>query len=128
MRMSAISSTIRAAGPWLALTALIGMVDYLTPSAYALPSMYFIPIFPAAWRSAPAGCETEDTYPSRRPGGAVAPERGPQPPAPGAGRDAARGERDVRDRERRLPLGSRQRLHLDRERHDARDGRAARAR
>lgn len=37
------------------MTALIGMVDYLTPSSYAFASIYFIPIFPAAWRSRGAG-------------------------------------------------------------------------
>ena len=55
MRTSSISSTGRQAAPWLALTALIGVVDYLTPSSYAFASMYFIPIFPAAWRSRAAG-------------------------------------------------------------------------
>jgi signal transduction histidine kinase len=55
MRTSAISSTVRQAAPWLALTALIGVVDYSTPAAYAFASIYFIPIFPAAWRSRAAG-------------------------------------------------------------------------
>ncbi len=55
MRTSSISSTIRQAAPWLALTAFIGIVDYVTPPTYAFASMYFIPIFPAAWRSRAAG-------------------------------------------------------------------------
>ncbi len=55
MRTSSISSTIRQAAPWLALTAFIGIVDYVTPPSYAFASMYFIPIFPAAWRSRAAG-------------------------------------------------------------------------
>src|SRR5258708_518046 len=42
---------LREAWPWLAVTAIIGAVDYVTPSTYAFASMYFIPIFPAAWRS-----------------------------------------------------------------------------
>ena len=55
MRTSFISSTIRQAAPWLALTAFIGIMDYVTPPSYAFASMYFIPIFPAAWRSRAAG-------------------------------------------------------------------------
>ena len=55
MRRSSISSIVRQAAPWLALTALIGLVDYVTPPSYAFASMYFIPIFPAAWRSRAAG-------------------------------------------------------------------------
>lgn len=55
MRTSVISSTIRQAAPWLALTAGIGIVDYVTPPSYAFASMYFIPIVPAAWRSRAAG-------------------------------------------------------------------------
>ena len=55
MRMSAVRSAIRDAAPWLAVTVLIGGVDYLTPSTYAFASIYFIPIFPAAWRSRAAG-------------------------------------------------------------------------
>ena len=55
MRMRKLSSTIRDAAPWLGLTALIGIVDYLTPSSYAFASIYFIPIFPAAWRSRAVG-------------------------------------------------------------------------
>src|SRR2546423_6022776 len=50
-----IVTTVRAAAPWLGLTALIGVVDYLTPSSYAFASIYFIPIFPAAWRSRTVG-------------------------------------------------------------------------
>jgi signal transduction histidine kinase len=53
--MSALSSAIRAAAPWLAVTAAIGAVDYITPSTYGFASIYFIPIFPAAWRSRLAG-------------------------------------------------------------------------
>ena len=55
MRMNAIGSTIRAAAPWLAITALIGVVDYVTPPSYGFASIYFIPIFPAAWKSRTAG-------------------------------------------------------------------------
>ena len=55
MRTSSISSTIRQAAPWLALTAFIGILDYVTPPSYAFASMYFIPIFPAAWRSRAVG-------------------------------------------------------------------------
>src|SRR5260221_3687780 len=55
MRTSAISSTFRAAAPWLAITAVIGIVDYVTPASYGFASIYFIPIFPAAWRSRTAG-------------------------------------------------------------------------
>ncbi|HEY8829731.1 MAG TPA: hypothetical protein VIM83_03945, partial [Candidatus Limnocylindria bacterium] len=50
-----MTSTISDAAPWLGLTAFIGFVDYLTPSTYAFASIYFIPIFPAAWRSRAAG-------------------------------------------------------------------------
>ncbi|HEX9495441.1 MAG TPA: hypothetical protein VGA38_06760 [Candidatus Limnocylindria bacterium] len=46
---------LREAWPWLAVTAIIGAVDYVTPSTYAFASMYFIPIFPAAWRSRAVG-------------------------------------------------------------------------
>jgi len=53
--MRKLTSTIRDAAPWLGLTALIGIVDYLTPSSYAFASIYFIPIFPAAWRSRAVG-------------------------------------------------------------------------
>ncbi len=55
MRLSSINSTVRQAAPWLALTGVIGIVDYATPSSYAFASIYFIPIFPAAWRSRAAG-------------------------------------------------------------------------
>ena len=55
MHMRSFKTVIRDAAPWLAVTALIGGVDYITPSAYAFASMYFIPIFPAAWRSRAAG-------------------------------------------------------------------------
>jgi signal transduction histidine kinase len=48
-------SIIRDAGPWLGLTAVIGVLDYVTPSTYAFASIYFIPIFPAAWRSRAVG-------------------------------------------------------------------------
>src|SRR5258707_7337037 len=48
-------STIRDAAPWLGLTVVIGLVDYVTPSSYAFASIYFIPIFPAAWRSRTVG-------------------------------------------------------------------------
>jgi len=50
-----LRSTIRDAAPWLGLTAVIGAVDYVTPSSYAFASIYFIPIFPAAWRSRTVG-------------------------------------------------------------------------
>ncbi len=53
--MRKVTSTIGDAAPWLGLTALIGIVDYLTPSSYAFASIYFIPIFPAAWRSRAVG-------------------------------------------------------------------------
>jgi len=53
--MHRLTSTIRDAAPWLAVTAVIGAVDYLTPKTYAFASIYFIPIFPAAWRSRAAG-------------------------------------------------------------------------
>ena len=55
VRLHRVTSTIRDAGPWLGLTAVIGVVDYVTPSSYAFASIYFIPIFPAAWRSRAAG-------------------------------------------------------------------------
>lgn len=55
MRIRSIATIIRDAGPWLALAACIGVVDYATPSSYAFASIYFIPIFPAAWRSRAAG-------------------------------------------------------------------------
>jgi hypothetical protein len=50
-----LTSTIGDAAPWLGLTALIGIVDYVTPSTYGFASIYFIPIFPAAWRSRTVG-------------------------------------------------------------------------
>jgi len=53
--MRKLTSTIRDAAPWLGLTALIGLVDYVTPSSYGFASIYFIPIIPAAWRSRMAG-------------------------------------------------------------------------
>jgi len=53
--MRKLTSTIRDAAPWLGLTAVIGLVDYFTPSSYAFASIYFIPIFPAAWRSRAVG-------------------------------------------------------------------------
>src|SRR5205807_8958947 len=53
--MRKLNSTIRDAAPWLAVTALIGVVDYITPTTYAFASIYFIPIFPAAWRSRTVG-------------------------------------------------------------------------
>jgi signal transduction histidine kinase len=53
--MRRLTSTIRDAAPWLGLTALIGILDYATPSSYAFASIYFIPIFPAAWRSRTVG-------------------------------------------------------------------------
>ena len=55
MRLHSVASPIRQAAPWLAVTALIGFVDYLTPPSYAFASIYFIPIFPAVWRSRAAG-------------------------------------------------------------------------
>ena len=55
MRMRFLQSAIRDAAPWLAVTAIIGGVDYVTPPTYAFASIYFIPIFPAAWRSRTAG-------------------------------------------------------------------------
>jgi hypothetical protein len=55
VQMRKLTSTIRDAAPWLGLTAVIGLVDYFTPSAYAFASIYFIPIFPAAWRSRAVG-------------------------------------------------------------------------
>jgi len=48
-------SIVRDAAPWLGVTALIGAVDYITPTTYAFASIYFIPIFPAAWRSRTVG-------------------------------------------------------------------------
>ncbi len=53
--MRKLTSTIRDAAPWLGLTVVIGLVDYITPSSYAFASIYFIPIFPAAWRSRTVG-------------------------------------------------------------------------
>jgi len=50
-----LNSTIRDAAPWLAVTAIIGVVDYVTPTTYAFASIYFVPIFPAAWRSRTVG-------------------------------------------------------------------------
>jgi len=50
-----VATTARHAAPWLGLTAVIGIVDFFTPSSYAFASMYFIPIFPAAWRSRTVG-------------------------------------------------------------------------
>ena len=50
-----VAATTRHAAPWLGLTAVIGIVDFFTPSSYAFASMYFIPIFPAAWRSRTVG-------------------------------------------------------------------------
>lgn len=55
MQLHKLNSTIRDAAPWLGLTAVIGLVDYITPASYAFASMYFIPIFPAAWRSRTVG-------------------------------------------------------------------------
>lgn len=55
MRPHKLTTTIRDAAPWLGLTALIGAVDHVTPSSYAFASIYFIPIFPAAWRSRTVG-------------------------------------------------------------------------
>src|SRR5258707_12154910 len=48
-------STVRDAAPWLGVTAIIGLVDFITPTTYAFASIYFIPIFPAAWRSRTVG-------------------------------------------------------------------------
>jgi len=53
--MRSLQSAIRDAAPWLAVTAIIGGVDCITPPTYAFASIYFIPIFPAAWRSRTAG-------------------------------------------------------------------------
>ena len=53
--MRKLNPTIRDAAPWLGVVAVIGVVDYLTPSTYAFASIYFIPIFPAAWRSRTVG-------------------------------------------------------------------------
>jgi signal transduction histidine kinase len=55
MQLRKVTSIIRDAAPWLGLTAIIGIVDYVTPSSYGFASIYFIPIFPAAWRSRSAG-------------------------------------------------------------------------
>src|SRR5438132_4085109 len=55
MQMRKLRSTISDAAPWLGLTVLIGIVDYFTPPTYAFASIYFIPIFPAAWRSRTVG-------------------------------------------------------------------------
>ena len=55
MHVHKLTSTIRDAAPWLGLTAVIGLVDSFTPPSYAFASMYFIPIFPAAWRSRTVG-------------------------------------------------------------------------
>ena len=55
MRLRSVAPVISRAAPWLAVTALIGVVDYLTPASYAFASIYFVPIFPAAWRSRAAG-------------------------------------------------------------------------
>ena len=55
MQLGRVGSAVRDAAPWLGLTAAIGIVDDLTPASYAFASIYFIPIFPAAWRSRTAG-------------------------------------------------------------------------
>jgi signal transduction histidine kinase len=55
VRIHRLNTVLRDAAPWLGVAALIGVVDYVTPSSYAFSSMYFIPIFPAAWRSRTAG-------------------------------------------------------------------------
>jgi signal transduction histidine kinase len=55
VQLRKFTSVVQAAAPWLGLTACIGIVDYLTPSTYAFASMYFIPIFPAAWHSRTVG-------------------------------------------------------------------------
>jgi signal transduction histidine kinase len=55
MQLRKVRATLALAWPWLAVTAVIGAVDYATPSTYAFASIYFIPIFPAAWRSRTAG-------------------------------------------------------------------------
>ena len=55
MLIRRLQTVISDAAPWLGLTALIGVVDYVTPSSYAFASIYFIPIFPAAWRSRTVG-------------------------------------------------------------------------
>ncbi len=55
MHLRKFRSFIGDASPWLALTAVLGILDYVTPSSYAFASMYFIPIFPAAWRSRNVG-------------------------------------------------------------------------
>jgi signal transduction histidine kinase len=55
MQMRGFISTARDAAPWLGLTAVIGILDYNTPATYGFASIYFIPIFPAAWRSRTVG-------------------------------------------------------------------------
>ena len=55
MQLRKFTSVVQDAAPWLGLTACIGLVDYLTPATYAFASIYFIPIFPAAWRSRTVG-------------------------------------------------------------------------
>jgi len=55
MHLRTVASAARSAAPWLGLTALIGLVDHVTSGTYAFASMYFIPIFPAAWRSRAVG-------------------------------------------------------------------------
>src|SRR5438270_7921275 len=55
MQVHKVRSIIGDAAPWLGVTVVIGLVDYVTPSSYAFASIYFIPIFPAAWRSRTAG-------------------------------------------------------------------------
>ena len=55
MPLRRIEAAIRDAAPWLTLTALVAVVDYLTPRGYFFSSIYFIPIVPAAWRSRTAG-------------------------------------------------------------------------
>ena len=55
MQLRKVTSAIQDAAPWLGVAALIGVVDYVTPSSYGFASIYFIPIFPAAWRSRLAG-------------------------------------------------------------------------
>jgi signal transduction histidine kinase len=55
VQLRKLTSTIGDAAPWLGLTALIGILDYVTPPTYGFASIYFIPIFPAAWRSRTVG-------------------------------------------------------------------------
>src|SRR2546423_7819330 len=55
MQVHKVRSIIGDAAPWLGVTVVIGLVDYVTPSSYAFASIYFIPIFPAAWRSRTVG-------------------------------------------------------------------------